>query len=381
VLQEAHTATDHKEEAALDATKKVDAIISSGENDVISDDSLSFNSENIADYQDADLFESTHVHQNQSQTPSLVDAERANHTAADHLPPSSLAKSVSQQEDERISSPIPHVLVAPFQPSSTTSEAPVESHPIIAALSMPDEPQNEGTICVVVDDEDDDHDSESMVSVEPLASLCRREDIAVESDTSDLEQQLDAASPRSEELQRTEETMIIDDHHLLSGEDEIKVEDFGDSETPEDPTALEYPTVAVKGTIDLAMEQDALARQHIALVEEANRAARLSAEITPEVIADVQQLLRLFGIPFVVSPSEAEAQCAQLESLNLTDGTITDDNDIFLFGGQRVYRHFCSKKKAIEVYSAAEIHRRLCEYFMSFIASLLSALQFLSDSS
>ena len=36
--------------------------------------------------------------------------------------------------------------------------------------------------------------------------------------------------------------------------------------------------------------------------------------------------MQLFGLPYVESPTEAEAQCATLESLQLTQGTITDDN-------------------------------------------------------
>lgn len=37
---------------------------------------------------------------------------------------------------------------------------------------------------------------------------------------------------------------------------------------------------------------------------------------------------------------EAEAQCAWLNHEGLVDGVVTDDNDVFLFGGTHVYRHF-----------------------------------------
>ena len=86
----------------------------------------------------------------------------------------------------------------------------------------------------------------------------------------------------------------------------------------------------------------------------------------------LQELLSLFGVPFVVSPSEAEAQCAALELLSLIDGSITDDNDVFLFGGQKVYRHFFDQKKDIEFYSASEVEKMLgmlAQYVVVWIES------------
>ena len=45
------------------------------------------------------------------------------------------------------------------------------------------------------------------------------------------------------------------------------------------------------------------------------------------------------------SPPQAEAQCAYLEQAGLVDGVVTDDNDVFLFGGRHVYRHIFENKK------------------------------------
>jgi len=62
-------------------------------------------------------------------------------------------------------------------------------------------------------------------------------------------------------------------------------------------------------------------------------------------------MLKLFGIPYVESPSEAEAQCAQLELANLVDGIITDDSDVFLFGGQKVYRGVFKNSAQIDYFN------------------------------
>ena len=96
-----------------------------------------------------------------------------------------------------------------------------------------------------------------------------------------------------------------------------------------------------------------------------------------------QTLLSLFGLPYLTAPSEAEAQCAFLDTTGLTQvvlndeddinamislifsclvqGTITDDNDVFLFGGRKVYRHFFTPERHVELYSAEDVERRLGE--------------------
>ena len=64
----------------------------------------------------------------------------------------------------------------------------------------------------------------------------------------------------------------------------------------------------------------------------------------------------------MVAPTEAEAQCAALNEMELTHGTITDDNDVFLFGGRKVYRHFFSQDRELEVYTSSDLQQRLGKY-------------------
>ena len=56
---------------------------------------------------------------------------------------------------------------------------------------------------------------------------------------------------------------------------------------------------------------------------------------------------------------EAEAQCAQLDDLDLTEGTITDDSDIWLFGGKRVYKNFFNQSQHVEFFMQSKINSQL----------------------
>mmetsp|Transcript_18310 Transcript_18310/g.34016 ORF Transcript_18310/g.34016 Transcript_18310/m.34016 type:complete len:358 (-) Transcript_18310:114-1187(-) len=99
---------------------------------------------------------------------------------------------------------------------------------------------------------------------------------------------------------------------------------------------------------------------HNAIIEEERAIERGDmSTITDEMKEDILSLLRLCGIPWVESPSEAEAQCAALEELGLVDGVVTEDSDIFVFGGRKVYKNFFDEKKYVEAYFAKDIERDL----------------------
>lgn len=58
----------------------------------------------------------------------------------------------------------------------------------------------------------------------------------------------------------------------------------------------------------------------------------------------------MFGLPYIIAPMEAEAQCAFMELSNLVDGVVTDDSDAFLFGAQCVYKNIFDERKYVETY-------------------------------
>ncbi|XP_062982191.1 DNA excision repair protein ERCC-5 [Elgaria multicarinata webbii] len=104
--------------------------------------------------------------------------------------------------------------------------------------------------------------------------------------------------------------------------------------------------------MNLSVEQNTLQAQK-------QQQERIAATVTGQMFLESQELLRLFGIPYIEAPMEAEAQCAVLDLTDQTSGTITDDSDIWLFGGRHVYKNFFSQNKYVEYYQFVDFQNQL----------------------
>lgn len=73
----------------------------------------------------------------------------------------------------------------------------------------------------------------------------------------------------------------------------------------------------------------------------------------------------MFGLPYIIAPTEAEAQCAFMEMNNLVDGVVTDDSDVFLFGARSVYKNIFDDRKYVETYFMKVHSHLLVVYFLN----------------
>lgn len=106
------------------------------------------------------------------------------------------------------------------------------------------------------------------------------------------------------------------------------------------------------------LERNLLTEQN-SLKAKKQQQERIAATVTGQMFLESQELLRLFGIPYIEAPMEAEAQCAILDLTDQTSGTITDDSDIWLFGARHVYKNFFNKNKFVEYYQYVDFHNQL----------------------
>lgn len=144
----------------------------------------------------------------------------------------------------------------------------------------------------------------------------------------------------------------------LNPEEKSKVSKSLFPETAEDIITIasdELRLAKSKGELETMMSE--INHEKGELETEQNRQTRFGSSITQQMNTECMSLLRLFGVPYIVAPMEAEAQCAFLNHIRLTDGTITDDSDIWLFGGQTVYKNFFNNKKHVMEFRIENIEK------------------------
>ncbi|XP_052605303.1 DNA excision repair protein ERCC-5 isoform X1 [Peromyscus californicus insignis] len=191
--------------------------------------------------------------------------------------------------------------------------------------------------------------------------------IEVQSMVSDGELQaesLEPSKPPSEQDEEEprgtlEEGIPRDTEHLLqdsSDSEDLVKEEHKKTDGYAEDSPNEWQDVDLE-ELDI-LESNLLAEQN-SLEAQKQQQERIAVSVTGQMFLESQELLRLFGIPYIQAPMEAEAQCAILDLTDQTSGTITDDSDIWLFGARHVYKNFFNKNKFVEYYQYVDFHNQL----------------------
>ncbi|XP_067933168.1 uncharacterized protein [Watersipora subatra] len=69
------------------------------------------------------------------------------------------------------------------------------------------------------------------------------------------------------------------------------------------------------------------------------RAEQYAPTVSTAHIKDSQALLDMIGVPYIVAPAEAEAQCVHLVKLGVCDAVASEDLDTLPYGGEILLRH------------------------------------------
>ncbi|XP_059284468.1 DNA repair protein UVH3 isoform X1 [Lycium ferocissimum] len=109
----------------------------------------------------------------------------------------------------------------------------------------------------------------------------------------------------------------------------------------------------------LEEEMHVLDKEREKLGDEQRKLERNAESVSSEMFAECQELLQMFGLPYIIAPMEAEAQCAYMELTNLVDGVVTDDSDAFLFGARSVYKNIFDDRKYVETYFMKDVENEL----------------------
>ncbi|KOS17964.1 Flap endonuclease 1 [Escovopsis weberi] len=91
--------------------------------------------------------------------------------------------------------------------------------------------------------------------------------------------------------------------------------------------------------------------------EDVEKFSRRTVRVTREHNAECQRLLRLMGVPFIVAPTEAEAQCAVLAQAGKVYAAASEDMDTLCFNAPILLRHLTFSEQRKE--PIQEIH--LCK--------------------
>ncbi|XP_067941283.1 DNA excision repair protein ERCC-5-like isoform X2 [Watersipora subatra] len=247
--------------------------------------------------------------------------------------------------------------VGSYQPEAVSNNIPCKSesetigYDSVTSETVPDEDlsQQLKTVCKSLFDA---YTKENLMKESTISEVIGQSSTGI----NQTREMLDEKSSRVEEVASVQ--IKVD----VSSDAEEDLSD--DKQTLEDSQPVSYNTVMdglaeeiLNSKRELAEVQEELQSSQYYLNLDLEKQHASSLAVTQHIMDESMELLKLFGVPYIVAPAEAEAQCAQLEILGLCNGTITDDSDVWLFGGSRVLKNFFHQDRYITSFTAKDIER------------------------
>ncbi|ELK38422.1 DNA repair protein complementing XP-G cells [Myotis davidii] len=279
--------------------------------------------------------------------------------------------SVLSSNDECEKNPASKVTPVSLQQTSNTLSVPSE-----AISDLENAKEQENFLKTIQECETMESSGQDLISapksMEPMEINSEESEsdgsfIEVQSVISDDEPQTElaeASKPSSgqgeEELIGTNKVEVTGDSESLlrdnSESEPLGIEPHEETENDADDSLNEWQDINLE---ELETLESNLLTEQNSLKAQKQQQERVAATVTGQMFLESQELLRLFGIPYIEAPMEAEAQCAILDLTDQTSGTITDDSDIWLFGARHVYKNFFNKNKFVEYYQYVDFHNQL----------------------
>ncbi|XP_015414690.1 PREDICTED: DNA repair protein complementing XP-G cells isoform X2 [Myotis davidii] len=281
------------------------------------------------------------------------------------------APPVNSGNDECEKNPASKVTPVSLQQTSNTLSVPSE-----AISDLENAKEQENFLKTIQECETMESSGQDLISapksMEPMEINSEESEsdgsfIEVQSVISDDEPQTElaeASKPSSgqgeEELIGTNKVEVTGDSESLlrdnSESEPLGIEPHEETENDADDSLNEWQDINLE---ELETLESNLLTEQNSLKAQKQQQERVAATVTGQMFLESQELLRLFGIPYIEAPMEAEAQCAILDLTDQTSGTITDDSDIWLFGARHVYKNFFNKNKFVEYYQYVDFHNQL----------------------
>ncbi|NXA39736.1 ERCC5 protein, partial [Eudromia elegans] len=225
---------------------------------------------------------------------------------------------------------------------NNVSEIQEEHNPFVEAEG-PHKKQVEGT------SQSEDSDSDGIF-IEVDTEISNEAELSTECD-----EKLDDKTELTE-MEKDTHDIVTEDRAKEPDEVQLANHQTVESEGDGKDAANEWQDIRLEELEEL--ENDLSAEQNM-LQAQKQQQERVAASVTGQMFLESQELLRLFGIPYIEAPMEAEAQCAILDLTDQTSGTITDDSDVWLFGARHVYKNFFSQNKYVEYYQYIDFQNQL----------------------